>query len=103
MFVGPSLSRRCTGIGGGGIRRVADEVAVPEMALFGRAYAAGVRTATAPLVAFTEDHCYPEPEWAEAFSAGMPPANGPAWADGHQRQPCLNGQLGAVHNRVWSV
>jgi hypothetical protein len=32
-----------------------------------RANAAGVRRATAPLVAFTEDHCFPEPAWAEAL------------------------------------
>jgi hypothetical protein len=31
------------------------------------ARAAGVRAATAPVVAFTEDHCFPEPEWAEAL------------------------------------
>ena len=32
-------------------------------------YAAGVRAAAAPFVAFTEDHCYPEPDWAEALLA----------------------------------
>jgi hypothetical protein len=32
-------------------------------------YAAGVRAASAPFVAFTEDHCYPEPGWAEALLA----------------------------------
>lgn len=31
----------------------------------GHARAAGVRQATAPVVAFGEDHCFPEPEWAE--------------------------------------
>lgn len=30
-------------------------------------YAAGVRAASAPFVALTEDHCYPEPGWAEAL------------------------------------
>ncbi|HYO46174.1 MAG TPA: glycosyltransferase [Gemmatimonadota bacterium] len=30
-------------------------------------YAAGVRAASAPFVVLTEDHCYPEPGWAEAL------------------------------------
>jgi hypothetical protein len=30
-------------------------------------YAAGVRAAGAPFVAFTEDHCYPERGWAQAL------------------------------------
>jgi len=33
------------------------------------ANAAGVRHAAAPVVAFAEDHCFPEPEWAEALIA----------------------------------
>jgi len=33
----------------------------------GAAKAAGVMAASAPLVAFTEDHSYPEPLWAEAL------------------------------------
>jgi hypothetical protein len=33
----------------------------------GTAKAAGVRVASAPIVVFAEDHCYPEPEWAEAL------------------------------------
>jgi len=32
-----------------------------------RARAAGVRTASAPIVAFAEDHAYPAPGWAEAL------------------------------------
>src|ERR1041385_5114092 len=32
-----------------------------------RARAAGVRNATAPVVAFAEDHAYPAPGWAEAL------------------------------------
>src|SRR5438309_4229369 len=35
-----------------------------------RARAAGVRHATASLVAFAEDHSYPDPHWAEALIAG---------------------------------
>ena len=67
VFVGPSLSALEapeSAVGGFAALR---KVALPEMALLGAAYAAGVRTATAPLVAFTEDHCYPEPDWAEFF------------------------------------
>jgi GT2 family glycosyltransferase len=33
------------------------------------ANAAGVRGASAPLIVFAEDHCFPEPEWAEALIA----------------------------------
>jgi predicted dehydrogenase len=33
------------------------------------ANAEGVRRAAAPVVAFAEDHCFPEPEWAEALIA----------------------------------
>lgn len=35
----------------------------------GAAKGLGVRTATAPVVAFAEDHCYPAPGWAEALLA----------------------------------
>ena len=42
-------------------------VAVPNMARMGQAYAEGVRATTAPLIALTEDHCFPETDWAEAF------------------------------------
>ena len=31
----------------------------------GRANAAGIRRATAPLIALAEDHCFPDPQWAE--------------------------------------
>ncbi|MGF1538554.1 MAG: glycosyltransferase family 2 protein [Elainellaceae cyanobacterium] len=47
----------------------------------GRAYAAGVRAAQAPVVALGEDHCFPEPGWAAALvSAHQQPyaAVGPA-------------------------
>jgi hypothetical protein len=39
----------------------------PAIRTLGEAYAIGVRAATAPLVVFTEDHCYPEASWAESF------------------------------------
>ena len=40
------------------------------------ARAAGVRAAAAPIIAFTEDHCFPEPGWAEALIR----AHGEPWA-----------------------
>jgi len=60
-----------------------------------RANAAGVRRASAPLIAFAEDHCFPEPGWAEAlvsahegpYAAVGPvvrnanPATAVSWAD----------------------
>lgn len=35
----------------------------------GAAAAKGVRHATAPVVAFTENHCFPDPDWAEILLA----------------------------------
>jgi hypothetical protein len=35
----------------------------------GRAAAVGVRLARAPVVAFTENHCFPDPDWAERLCA----------------------------------
>ncbi len=35
----------------------------------GSANAAGIRAATAPVVALAEDHCFPEPDWAERLLA----------------------------------
>lgn len=37
----------------------------------GWAAAKGVRRATAPLVAFSENHCFPDPDWAEALLAAF--------------------------------
>lgn len=48
--------------------------------------AAGVRAASAPLIAFTEDHCLPEPGWARALiDAHREPwaAVGPAFLNGN--------------------
>jgi hypothetical protein len=42
---------------------------VHRSAAIGDANAAGARRAAAPVVAFAEDHCFPEPEWAEALIA----------------------------------
>lgn len=44
-------------------------VACGSEALLGRALAIGVRQATAPIVALIEDHCAPEPAWAETLLA----------------------------------
>lgn len=44
-------------------------LAVGPLTSIARANAAGVRRARAPLVALAEDHCFPEPGWAEAFIA----------------------------------
>lgn len=42
-------------------------VEVGSIISIGRAYAAGIRAAKAPLVALGEDHSFPEPEWAKAL------------------------------------
>ena len=44
-------------------------VEVGPFGIVGAARAAGVRQATAPIVALTESHAFPVPEWAEAFLA----------------------------------
>ena len=42
-------------------------VELPGMRSVGAANAAGVRAASAPVVALCEDHSFPEPDWAEAL------------------------------------
>ena len=42
-------------------------VAIGDLVSTAQARAAGVRAASAPVVAFAEDHSFPEPEWAEAL------------------------------------
>ncbi len=37
----------------------------------GRAAASGVRIAEAPIIAFTEHHCFPDPNWAEVLVAAF--------------------------------
>jgi hypothetical protein len=44
-------------------------IALGTVASIGRANAAGVRHARAPIVALAEDHCFPEPGWAAALLA----------------------------------
>lgn len=50
--------------------------------------AAGVRAATAPVVVFAEDHCYPAPTWADALiraHEGAWAAVGPEFENGNPR------------------
>ncbi len=44
-------------------------VEVGEIKLVAKAKTIAVRKANAPIVAFAEDHCYPDPNWAEALIA----------------------------------
>jgi hypothetical protein len=48
---------------GSGLRHV--YVRRPDINRWGRARAEGVRIATAPIVGFIEDHCFPRPDWAQ--------------------------------------
>ena len=43
----------------------------PAIARWGEARAEGVRLASGPLIGFIEDHCFPEPEWAERVIAAF--------------------------------
>ncbi|PSF37809.1 hypothetical protein C7H19_07435 [Aphanothece hegewaldii CCALA 016] len=40
-------------------------IAIPDMHSLASAYAAGIHQATSPIVALAEDHCFPDPDWAE--------------------------------------
>ena len=44
-------------------------LAIGPITSIGRANAAGIRAATAEIVALAEDHCFPAPDWAEAMIA----------------------------------
>lgn len=44
-------------------------VSLPELTTAGGAIAAGVHRATAPIVAYVEEHSWPRPEWAERLLA----------------------------------
>lgn len=46
-------------------------VVVPDGTAFDDARAAAVREASAPIVAFTEDHSFPQPGWAEALGVAF--------------------------------
>lgn len=92
-------------------------VEVGEIERVAPAKAAGVAEASAPLVAFAEDHCYPEPEWAarliDAHRQGWA-AVGPAmrnanplttisWAGLYLNYGCCAGgaNSGAARNLPW--
>jgi hypothetical protein len=69
VLVAPSRDRLAldaTAVAGFGGVRV---VEVGEFRSVGRSNAAGVRAAAAPVVALGEDHCFPEPDWAERLVA----------------------------------
>lgn len=57
----------------------------------GRAAAAGVLSARAPLVALSENHCFPDPDWAactiEAHARGRRDAVGPAILNANPERP----------------
>ncbi len=75
--------------------RAVRQVHVSAITAIGPAYAAGVRAAQAEVVALGEDHCFPEPDWAEALLAAhgegiaavgpalrnANPGNAVSWAD----------------------
>jgi hypothetical protein len=42
-------------------------IKLPEFYYPGQGFAAGVRAARAPIVAYVEEHSFPEPEWAQAL------------------------------------
>ena len=68
VLVGPEAAVREAEAAGvarafGGFR----SVGIGDLALTSEARAAGIRAATSPVVVLTEDHCWPEPEWAEAL------------------------------------
>jgi hypothetical protein len=92
-------------------------VEVGEIKRVAPAKVAGVAEATAPLVAFAEDHCYPEPEWAARLIAAHRQgwaAVGPAmrnanplsmvsWAGLYLNYGCCLGDAGAgaARNLPW--
>ena len=69
VFVSPAgdsldvVEADLAGFFGGQFMRIQDTRSSAE------ARAAGIRSATAPVVAFTEDHCFPGEHWAEALIA----------------------------------
>ena len=100
----------------GGFQRVR-VVEVGEIKRVAPAKAAGVAEATAPLVAFAEDHCYPEPDWAarliaahrEGWAAVGPamcnanPLTMVSWAGLYLNYGCCLGAAGsgAARNLPW--
>jgi hypothetical protein len=65
---------------------------------------AGVRAATTPIVAFAEDHCLPEPEWAERLIAAHKEdwaAVGPSMMNGNPRSVTSRAGF-ALHWGPWA-
>lgn len=64
----------------------------------------GLRAATTPIVAFAEDHCFPEPDWAErlmAAHAGDCGAVGPSMKNGNP-DTALSRSAFALHWGSWA-
>jgi hypothetical protein len=69
VIVGPSTDRLAiieSDLDGFAGRRIVEMGAITSSSV---ARAAGIRAATAPVVAFAEDHSFPAPDWAEALIA----------------------------------
>jgi hypothetical protein len=64
---------------------------------FGEARAKAARAARAEIVAFLEDHCYPEPDWAEALAAAY---SGPWASVGYAIDNANPGRLSSRINYV---
>ena len=54
---------------------------------FSEAQALGVRQASGAVVAFTEDHCFPQGEWAESLNSDAWKYMCLCWPSHHKRQP----------------
>lgn len=88
-----------------------------EIRTVARAKVLGVREASAPFIAFAEDHCYPEPEWAarmlaahrEGWAAVGPtmcngnPLSATSWAGLYLNYGCCMAPAGPgeAHNLPW--
>jgi hypothetical protein len=64
---------------------------------FGEARAKAARAARAEIIAFLEDHCYPEPDWAEALAAAY---SGPWASVGYAIDSANPGRLSSRINYV---
>jgi len=65
-------------------------VAIGQIPSLGRAIAAGVRAATCPVVAYAEEHSYPEPGWAATLiERHRGPWTGVAWSLENANPACL--------------
>ncbi|MGJ5818419.1 Gfo/Idh/MocA family protein [Paludibaculum fermentans] len=69
ILVGPSEAALCGPAAETEAFGAVQRIGIGEVRSIAHANAAGVRAARGRLVVFTEDHCFPEPEWAEALVA----------------------------------